>query len=344
MGVLVREVAALYEARRAGVEARLPELPVQYADFAAWQRAYLGGGVLEKQLSYWKGQLAGAPVIELPADRPRPEEQTHSGAQHPVRLDEGLAEALRSLSRGEGATLYMTMLAAFATLLNHLTGRRDIVVGTDVANRNQVETEGLIGFFVNQLAMRVRVDGDLTFRELLRGVRQIALEAYAHQEAPFDRVVDALGVERSLKYSPLFQVKLVLQNTPSAEAEAPGLRLSNVEIDRGTSQLDLNLRLTEFDGAIYGSAEYSTDLFDRQTIARLLRGFELLLGEVAERPDARVSELVAAVAAAESRQREERGRELKQSISDKLKNRRRATSGRPTEGDATPAEVAAVAE
>ncbi|HEX8852560.1 MAG TPA: condensation domain-containing protein, partial [Pyrinomonadaceae bacterium] len=343
MGILVREVAALYEAQRTGIEANLPELPVQYADYAVWQRAYLSGETLTKQLDYWTQQLAGAPaLIELPTDRPRPEEQTHRGAQQGVALSVGLSEELRTLSRREGVTLYMTLLAAFDVLLHHYTRGEDIVVGTDVANRNHVEIEGLIGFFVNQLAMRVQLTGDPTFRELLQRVRKTSLEAYAHQEIPFDRLVDALGLERSLKFSPLFQVKLILQNTPAAELEVPGLRLSNVEIDRGTSQLDLNLRLTEFEQAIHGSAEYSTDLFDGATITRLLRGFETLLEEAVKRPDARVSELVASLADAAQQQKNARERELKQSISHKLKNRRRAAASPQGGRDASTEEAAAL--
>jgi amino acid adenylation domain-containing protein len=335
MGILVREVAALYEAHRNGIEAELPELPIQYADYAVWQREYLSGEVLEQQLSYWTKQLAGAPaVLELPTDRPRPEEQTYRGAQQEVKLSASVSEQLRALSRREGVTLYMTLLAAFDLLLYHYTRNEDVVVGTDVANRNLFEVEGLIGFFVNQLAMRVNLSGDPTFRELLQRVRKVSLEAYAHQEIPFDRLVDALKQERSLKYSPLFQVKLILQNTPMSELEIPGLTLSPVEINRGTSQLDLNLRLTEFDEAILGSLEYSTDLFDHSTMTRMLRRFETLLDELLKQPDARLSELLAALAEQEQQQKYVQERELKQSISHKLRNRRRTLSASQESKDA----------
>ena len=330
MGILVKEVAALYEAYKSGVEAELPELPIQYADYAVWQRAYLSGEVLERQLSYWTEQLAGAPaVLALPTDRPRPEEQSHRGAQQEVELSAQVSEQLRVLSRREGVTLYMTLLAAFDVLLHYYTRNEDIVVGTDVANRNQLEVEGLIGFFVNQLAMRVNLSGDPTFRELLQQVRKVSLAAYTHQEIPFDRVVDALKQERSLKYSPLFQVKLVLQNTPMSELEIDGLTFSPVELNRGTSQLDLNLRLAEFGQSIFGSLEYSTDLFDHSTIAHLLRRFERLLDELLKQPDARLSELAVALAEQAQHQTYVQELALKKSISQKLKNRRRVSRGSP---------------
>jgi amino acid adenylation domain-containing protein len=335
MGILVREVAALYEAHRSGVEAGLPELPIQYADYAVWQREYLSGEVLERQLSYWTEQLADASaVLELPTDRPRPEEQSYRGAQQEVEFSARMSEQLRMLSRREGVTLYMTLLAAFDVLLHYYTRSEDIVVGTDVANRNQIEVEGLIGFFVNQLAMRVNLSGDPTFRELLEQVRKVSVAAYAHQEVPFDRVVDALKHVRSLKYSPLFQVKLVLQNTPMSELEIQGLTFSPVELNRGTSQLDLNLRLAEFGQSIFGSLEYSTDLFDHSTIAHLLRRFEKLLEEVLKQPDARLSELAASLAEQAQQQTYVQELELKKSISQKLKNRRRVSRSSPESNNA----------
>ena len=326
MGILVGEVAALYEAHRSGVQAELAELPIQYADYTLWQREYLSGDVLAEQLSYWTNQLAGAPpVIELPSDRARPEEQTYRGAQHAVALNAGVTEQLRELSRGEGVTLYMTLLGAFDVLLYYYTRNEDIVVGTDVSNRNLIEVEGLIGFFVNQLAMRMNLSGDPTFRELLKQVRRVSLEAYAHQEIPFDRLVDAVRQERSLKYSPLFQVKLILQNTPTAAIKTPGLTLSPVAIKLDVAQLDLILRLTESEQSILGSLEYSTDLFDPSTITRMLRTFERLLDELVMQPDARLSELVATLTEEEKQGRDVERRELKQSLSYKLKTRRRAS-------------------
>ncbi len=334
MGILVREMAALYEAHRSGVNTELAELPIQYADYTLWQREYLSGEVLAEQLSYWTKQLAGAPaVLELPSDRPRPEEQSYRGAQHPVEFKASLVEQLRDLSRREGVTLYMTLLAAFDVLLYYYTRNEDIVVGTDVSNRNLIEVEGLIGFFVNQLAMRANLAGDPTFNELLKQVRKISLEAYAHQEIPFDRLVDALKQKRSLKFSPLFQVKLILQNTPMGVLETPGLTLSPVAIKFGTAQLDLILRLTEVEQSLFGSLEYSTDLFDTSTVTRMLRHFERLLEELLKRPEARLSELVATLTEVEKEQRDVQKNELKQSISYKLKNRRRGSSSSQTEKD-----------
>jgi amino acid adenylation domain-containing protein len=327
MGILVREVVALYEAHRKGVSAVLPELPIQYADYAVWQREYLSGKVLEQQLTYWTKQLAGAPaVLDLPLDRPRPDEQTYRGAQQEMALNANLSDELRALSRRESVTLYMTLLAAFDVLLYYYTRNEDIVVGTGIANRNQLEVEGLIGCFVNQLALRVNLSGDQTFRELLQQVREVTLEAYAHQEVPFDRLVEALKQERSLKYSPVFQVRLILQNTPMTELEIPGLSFSPIEVNHGTTQLDLNLRLTESEQSIVGSVEYSTDLFNASTITRILRGFETLAMEVVKHPEARLSELIVKLDEQEKQHRDDEERELKQILSDKLTQRRRTQS------------------
>jgi acyl carrier protein len=324
LGVFLNELAAAYEAHRAGVEAELPALTIQYADYAYWQRAHLAGGALQKQLDYWKRQLAGAPpALELSGDRPRPEEQTHRGAQHAVALDAELSDALRSLSRSEGTTLYMTLLAAFSALLHHLTGERDIVVGTNASNRDRRETEGLIGFFVNQLAMRVRVDGDPTFRELLGHVRDVTLEAYAHQEAPFDRVVDALGLKRDLRRAPLFQLKIDLLNTQPADLGGAGLEITPLLADTGGSHLDLILSLADMPGGIGGLLLYSTDLFDQPTVLRFFEQFASLLAHVAARPDARLSDLGAVLAEDERRRAARREEEFRKSKSERLKNLRR---------------------
>ncbi|HEX8282854.1 MAG TPA: amino acid adenylation domain-containing protein [Pyrinomonadaceae bacterium] len=324
LGVFLNELAAVYEARRAGVEAELPALTIQYADYAYWQRAHLAGGALQQQLDYWKRQLAAAPpALELTGDRPRPEEQTHRGAQQTVALDAELSESLRALSRREGATLYMTLLAAFAALLNHLTGERDVVVGTNASNRDRRETEGLIGFFVNQLAMRVRVDGDPTFRELLASVRDVTLEAYAHQEAPFDRVVDALGLKRDLRRAPLFQLKIDLLSTQPADLGGAGLEITPLLADTGGSHLDLILSLADMPGGIGGLLLYSTDLFDQPTVLRFFEQFASLLAQVAARPDARLSDLAAVLAEDERRRTERREEEFRKSKAERLKNLRR---------------------
>ena len=215
MGVLFKELAALYEALSAGKPSPLPPLPLQYADYAHWQRQWLQGAVLEEQIGYWKRQLAGAPsVLELPADRPRPAVQGFQGATQTKLLASGLVNGLKDLSRQEGVTLFMTLLAAFNVLLFRYTGREDVVVGTPTANRHRVEMDSLIGFFVNTLVLRTDLSGDPGFKQLLGRVREVAVGAFAHQDLPFDKLVEALQPKRDLSHSPLFQVMFVLQNAP----------------------------------------------------------------------------------------------------------------------------------
>jgi len=224
MGLLVREVAALYAAYSSGQESALAELPVQYGDYAVWQREWLSGAVLERELSYWREQLAGAPpVLELPADHPRPAVQTFHGASYSFRLSESLTAELKTLSRRTGATLFMTLLAAFKVLLWRYSGQESVVVGTPIAGRTQVETEGLIGFFVNTLVLRTEVSGELSFAELIGRVKEVALGAYAHQELPFEKLVEELEPQRSLSHTPLFQVMFVMQNELRTELGMSGL-------------------------------------------------------------------------------------------------------------------------
>ena len=205
MGVLFRELGAIYEAFSKEQPSPLPELPIQYADYAIWQRQWLEEGELGRQLSYWKERLKGAPeLLELPADRPRPPAQTHRGASQVVSISGELTEKLKALSQREGVTLFMLLSAAFKVLLHHYSGQTDIVVGTPIANRNRAETEGLIGFFVNTLALRSDLSGDPSCVELLKQEREVALGAYEHQDVPFERVVEELQPERNLSHSPLF--------------------------------------------------------------------------------------------------------------------------------------------
>ncbi|HEY0783342.1 MAG TPA: amino acid adenylation domain-containing protein, partial [Thermoanaerobaculia bacterium] len=293
--VLVRELGTLYAAfsrdlaspRPAG-----PELPVQYADFAIWQREWLAGEVLAAQVSYWRDELAGAPtVLALPTDRPRPAVRRLRGASEPARLSAELTGALRALGLREGGTLFMTLLSGFLALLSRLSGQTDVLVGTAVANRTRLETEGLIGFFVNTLVLRGRVAEGPTFGELLGRMRQACLGAYAHQDLPFECLVEELEVPRSLSHGPLFQVMFVLQNAPSGELALPGLTLSFVEQRSTTAKLDLSLSLAEVAGELRGGIEYSTDLFDGMTVRRLVGHLEVLLrGAVAE-PERRAAEL-----------------------------------------------------
>ncbi|ARV58862.1 hypothetical protein BZZ01_09635 [Nostocales cyanobacterium HT-58-2] len=290
-GVLVRELTTLYSTFTEGKTSPLPELPIQYADFAVWQRQWLQGEVLETQLNYWKQKLTGAPpVLELPSDRPRPAIQTYRGATQSLLLSLDLSQALHELSQRENATLFMTLLAAFNVLLYRYTGQNDILVGTDIANRNLNEIEGLIGFFVNQLVLRTDLSGNPTFQDLLIQVRKVALEAYAHQNLAFEKLVEVFNPERHLSYSPLFQVKFVLQNTPVQALELPGLALSPVEVNVNTAKFDLTLSLQETEQGIEGVLEYNTDLFDDTTITRLLEHLRTLLEDIIAHPTKRLSD------------------------------------------------------
>ncbi|MEG4517834.1 MULTISPECIES: amino acid adenylation domain-containing protein [unclassified Microcoleus] len=292
IGVLARELAAIYEALSAGNQPQLPELPVQYADFAIWQRHWLSGEVLQTQLAYWKQQLEGAPpLLELPADRPRPPIQTSEGATQSLLLSFELTAALKNLSQREDVTLFMTLLAAFKTLLYRYTGRTDLLVGSPIANRNRAEIEGLIGVFVNTLVLRTDVSGDPTFRELLQRLREVTLGAYAHQDLPFEKLVEELQPERSLSYNPVFQVMFQLRNNPMPPLELPGLTLSLLQVETNTTQCDLSLDLEEVGERLQASVEYSTDLFDRATITRMLGHLQTLLEGIAANPQQRLSSL-----------------------------------------------------
>ena len=293
LGVFIHELSALYQAFSTGRPSPLAELPIQYADFAAWQREWLQGAVLEEQLGYWQQQLAGAPgLLELPTDRPRPAVQSFRGASVAFGLEAELTHGLKALSQRAGVTLFMTLLGAFMVLLARYSRQEDIVVGSPIANRTHSQTEGLIGFFVNTLVLRADLSGDPPFEELLGRVRRVALEAYAHQEIPFERVVEALQPERSLSHSPLFQVMFALQNAPLGELELPGLTLSPLTLESVTAQFDLSLILSEAEGGLVGGVwEYSTDLFEAATIERLLGHFQTLLEGIVADPKRPLSEL-----------------------------------------------------
>lgn len=292
MGVLVRELAALYEAFCADKPSPLPELPIQYADFAVWQRQWLQAEVLEAQLAYWKQQLGShLPVLQLPTVRPREEVKTNRGATQSFRIPANLSKALQALSHQEGVTLFMTLLAGFQVLLQRYTHQDDIVVGTDVANRNRAETDPLIGFFVNLLVLRTDLSENPSFRELLKRVREVALGAYAHQDLPFDKLVDALQPKRKSSHTPLFQVLFVLQNAPMPPLELPGLTLSLLEVDNEIARFDLVLFLTETDQGIEGKWQYHADLFEAATINRMSGQLETLLKNIVAQPDARINTL-----------------------------------------------------
>ena len=292
MGLLVRELIVLYRDLSLGKPSTLPPLPLQYADFAHWQRRWLTGEVLAAQLTYWREKLAGAPpVLQLPMDRPRPAVQSFRGTRRVVTLPAELAESLRRVSRGGEATLFMTLLAAFDAFLSRLTGQDDLVVGSPVANRNRADLEGILGFFVNTLVLRADLSGDPTAADLLARVRETALDAYVHQDLPFEKLVEELQPSRDLARSPLFQVLFVLQNAPAAFLELPEIRLEPVDVPRETARLDLAVSLAEAPQGLWGLLEYSTDLFDEATILRFWRHFETLLEGFAATPERRISEL-----------------------------------------------------
>ncbi|HEX8560546.1 MAG TPA: condensation domain-containing protein [Pyrinomonadaceae bacterium] len=292
MGILTRELAALYEAFGRGRPSPLPELPIQYADFAVWQREYLTGEALERELKYWRSQLEGAPpALELPTDRPRPAAQTFNGAKHRFDAPPELAEGLKALSRREGVTLYMTLLAAFSVLLSRYTGQEDVVVGSPIAGRNRAEVEPLIGFFVNALAMRTNLSGDPTFAELLGRVKDVALGAYAHQDMPVEKLAEELEPGRGQSHTPLFQAVFALQNAPSEALTIPGLELRGVEVKIEAAKFDVSLLMAESGGGLTGVLEYRADLFEEETMRRMAGHFRNLLEAVAADPSRRLSAL-----------------------------------------------------
>jgi amino acid adenylation domain-containing protein/FkbH-like protein len=286
MGVLAEELGSLYAAFAEGNPSPLRKLAIQYADFAAWQRSWLQGPALNEQLAYWKGQLAGAPaVLEFPTNRTRPAVQTFRGATTSRILPKELIRRLTTLSQSEGVTLFMTLLAAFQTLLSRYSGQEDIVVGSPIANRNYAEVEPLIGFFVNTLALRTDLSGDPTFQGLLARVKESALQAYAHQDIPFEKLVEELQPERSLSHNPIFQVMFALQNAPLQALELPGLRLERVPVYPGTSMFDMSWFAIEVPDGLMIRAEFNTDLFEESTIANAITHFENLLNGVAAHPE-----------------------------------------------------------
>jgi amino acid adenylation domain-containing protein len=291
LGVFFREVAALYEAYCLGAASPLSELGVQYADYAVWQREWLQGEVLEEQLSYWREQLRDAPALELPVDRPRPAVLKSRAAVRSFVLEKRVADALKALSQAENVTLFMTLLAAWQILLSNYSGQEDVVVGTPIANRTHSQTEELIGFFVNTLVLRTDLSGEPTFRELVRRVREICLAAYAHQEVPFERVVEELQPTRDMSRTPLFQVMFALQNMPQEELALPGLGLKVMGTQGETVKFDLSLALADGEQGLSGLLEFNTELFDAATIEGLVQHFKNLLESIITNPDRKLSAL-----------------------------------------------------
>jgi amino acid adenylation domain-containing protein len=293
MGVLLREVAALYGALSQGRPSPLPELPIQYPDYALWQRRWLRDERLEDEVSFWKRTLSGAPVLELPADHPRPPVQTYLGSQEPLFLPADLVRAVKGLGLAEGSTLFMTLLAGLTALLARYSGQEDVSVGSPVANRERVQTEPLIGFFVNTLVFRTGLSGVGGFRELLGRVRRTALAAYAHQELPFERVVEEVNPPRDLSRSPLFQVMLAPQNTGGGQAlELPGLTLLPLDgVEKTIAKYDLTFWVREGAEGVSGSLEYNRDLFEASTVSRMIGHLRSLLAAAAASPERPWTEL-----------------------------------------------------
>jgi amino acid adenylation domain-containing protein len=288
LSVLDRELEAFYTAYDSGAAATLPPLPVQYADYAVWQRSWLSGAVLERQLGYWREQLAGLAPLELPTDHARPARLSYRGDVERLELQAELVASLKALARQHNATLYMVLLAAFQVLLMRYSGQEDIAVGSPVAGRNRPELEGLIGFFVNTLVMRGDLSGNPRFSELLAQTRNYALDAYAHQDLPFEKLVEELKPERDMSRNPLFQVMFALQNTPEGDLHLAGLHSERLPLHNGTAKFDLTLSLTEQTEGLHGVLEYATDLFDAATIARLAGHFTTLLEEIVADPEQRI--------------------------------------------------------
>ncbi len=292
MGVFIEELTALYNAVNQGQVSPLKPLPIQYADFAIWQRKWLQGEVLDNQLNYWRKQLAAAPTfLPLPTDKPRPARQSFTGAHQEFQLSLELTQKLTELSQQQGVTMFMTLLAAYGTLLYRYTGQSDILIGTPIANRNRREIESLIGFFVNTLVMRTDCSENPSFQELLMRVREMSLGAYAHQDLPFEMLVEALQPERNLSHTPLFQVMFALENTPLSEVKMSGLTIDSLPLEWGTAKFDLTLSMQNTETGLMGVWEYNTDLFNSETVERMNGHFLTLLEGIIANPNERVSQL-----------------------------------------------------
>jgi amino acid adenylation domain-containing protein len=291
IAILYRELSVLYEAFSKGNQSPFPDLSIQYTDFTVWQRRWLQREKLEEQLMFWKEQLRGIDILDLPTDHPRPAVQRFRGARHTLQFPQRMTKALQDLSRKERVTLFMTLLAGFQSLLRRYTGQDDIVVGIPIANRNRPEIEGLIGFFVNTLVMRIDTSGNPVFRELLKRVRKSALDAYEHQDLPFEKLVEELQPERNLSHSPLFKVMFVLQNAPRYDVEFSGLKVNRMNVNSESTLLDLVLSVQENAEGLKATFTYNTDLFDASTIERMAGHYQRLLEGIVSNPDKRLSEL-----------------------------------------------------
>src|SRR5216684_5690091 len=293
ISILFRELAHCYEAYASGREPELPELPIQYVEYAQWQREYITGEVLAKQVQYWKNKLAGAQtILDLPTDRPRPTTHSWHGATEELIFESQVRAALKEFAQSEGATLFMVSMAAFQALLWRYTSQDSILIGTPTAARSQIEIENLVGFFVNTLVFRADFTPDMTFRDLVRQVRACALEAYAHQDVPFEKLVEELVSQRSLDTSPLFQVMFTFQNIPKQVFEIHGLSIKEIDFETGIAKFDLSLEVWEGDDTQFHSRfEYNADLFEHSTMQRMLGHFQRLIEAALENPDLPLAQL-----------------------------------------------------
>jgi amino acid adenylation domain-containing protein len=333
-GVMLNDLSTLYRAALEKKPADLPPLEIQYADYAVWQRNWLQGEVLKKQMAFWKSELVGAPpLLALPTDHPRPAVQTFRGAVHESALPKNLVESLRLLGRQQGSTLFMTLLAGFEALIYHYTGQPDLVLGTDLANRTTVQTEALIGFFVNLLVLRTDVSGNPTFEELTKRVREVTLRAYAHQDLPFDKLVEELRPERNLTHSPLVQVLFVQQNTPRSTGSMQGLKMERFPLDV-PSKFDMAVFIGESADHVVGRWVYNPDLFDASTVARMAGLYEVLLRAVASESNVPLSRIYDALGEAEQRLRAAEQKSFHETSLRKLKGAKRKVAMAPanTEG------------
>ena len=323
-GVLIKEVAALYAAYRTGERSPLPDLELQYGDYAAWQREWLQGEVLEEQLAYWRRQLGGElPVLQLPTDRPRPELQSYRGSQRIFTLNDELTDEVKALSRREGVTLFMTLLAAFQTLLYRYTQHPDILIGTIIAGRTHKQTEPLLGCFVNTLVLRTDLSGNPKFSKLLHRVREVTLGAYTHQEVPFEKLVEELQPERSLSHTPLFQVAFGVQNTPQIELELPGMKLNTVGAPQDVGRFELTVWVVETSEGMQVRWTYNTDLFDESRIERMQSHYEMLLQSIIAEPEARLNSLNSLTVAELAQQAAEQDVQEEASLMTLMNTRRR---------------------
>jgi NRPS condensation-like uncharacterized protein len=325
--ILVKELLTLYQGFYLQQPATLSPLPIQYADFAVWQRKYLTGKVLENHLNYWQKQLGNnLPELKLPTDYPRPENPTYQGAKKTLVINQDWREKIKNISLQSGSTIFMTLLAAFEILLHYYSCQEDIVIGIDVANRNRAETESLIGFFVNQLVLRISLAENPTFQELLQRVKSVTLDAYSHQDLPFDLLVNTLNPQRSLNTSPFFQVKVVLESIHPTSFDFPNLTIHPIPTPQTQTQVDLILRIRETNQGIITNLEYNTDLFTDSTMTRMVSNWQEILHLVVSQPELNLAAFVNHLKIADLQQDNQNKTKHKQEFQQKLKTSKRKIS------------------